>query len=216
MGVLLIGQSGNGTVSWPTRRLLDNSKVRQTLRGLKNQYLFLVGAWKKDLLVTDELITKYHIKNYIKTLKGLNLGQIRNQLLLPGESPVGHVWHESGTFFKMEVRDPTLDLMLIKFLFGIPDDSVFYNNRQLFELNFNQYFPLQIINGNIRGIQASDLSKRIKNEIQKVKDEFSKNRYAIQNFISLKKLNKLLIKLDRREQINVLLKLYRSYLITKD
>ena len=178
-----------------------------------------MGAWKKDLLITNDLIVKYNIKHYKEMLKNLNLNQIRNQLILPGETPVGYVWQEIGLFFKMEARDPTLDLQLMKFLFGISSDSIFYNNRKMFNSNFEKYFTLEIIYGKARGTQAIDLPRRIEKGMPKIINDLFQNQdnvKILKNYISIKKLNKLSIELNKRNKINELLKVYKIYLLLKN
>jgi len=216
IGTLLVGQNGNGTVSWPTRGLM--SKMRhpfiQMLRGYKHNFKFLIGNWKDDFFINATLLEKYNLKQLIKEarlrpyfMNQLSLSDIRLQIIMPGESSIGNLLHENGIYYRFELRDPTIDVCLLKFLFGIHPNSNFYNNRQLFAINFKKCFPDYLINGTIRGIQAFDLIQRLNNNKYSIKYVLTKpgsKLILLNQYVALRKL----LDCNESSYVKELLKIY--------
>ena len=115
----------------------------------------------------------------------------------------------------MEIRDPTIDFRLLKYLWGVPSDSIFCNNRKMFTINFKDIFSEDILNAKIKGIQAVDLLKKLTNEFDKLQYEFSKgnNMNLFYEYVSHQKFNKLLMRWNRKSNINEFLMGYSIKLL---
>jgi hypothetical protein len=126
---------------------------------------------------------------------------------MPGESSIGNLLHENGIYYRFELRDPTIDVCLLKFLFGIHPNSNFYNNRQLFAINFKKCFPDYLINGTIRGIQAFDLIQRLNNNKYSIKYVLTKpgsKLILLNQYVALRKL----LDCNESSYVKELLKIY--------
>jgi asparagine synthase (glutamine-hydrolysing) len=199
IGVFLTGQCGNGTVSWPPKGIIRHNfklYILRKLRDYKQRIKLYSGEWERNLLINNELFKKQKIKQaLLKSKRGpfflsqIGFFELRNRMLLPGKNSIGDIWHESGNYYGIESRDPTIDLHLLKYLYSIPSDSVYFRTRRMFELNFGKYFPEDILKSRSRGIQALDQVQRFQKEYDKIKNKFSFGD-SLTQYISLKKLNK--------------------------
>lgn len=88
----------------------------------------------------------------------------RLRFLLPGVSPIGAVWDESGAAFGLDVRDPTGDVRLLEFCLGIPD-HVYANateDRLLIRRAMEGLLPPSVQWNRWRGRQGADLVDRLR------------------------------------------------------
>jgi asparagine synthase (glutamine-hydrolysing) len=170
-GTVLIGQFGNGTVSWPPNNLLNNSAFKYRIALSKDFLKIFLGRWNGNFLAKKDFLKKHGIRRNLLSEKyeeicyDYNLNKIRIQIFKKGIQSATHLWHELSNFSKLEVRDPTLDLLLVKFLFGNLSKS--NNNRDIFTNIFHQYFLKEVLNGRLKGKQSVDLLKRI-NKLEKI------------------------------------------------
>jgi asparagine synthase (glutamine-hydrolysing) len=211
IGAMLIAQYGNSSVSWPPNALYVNEKIyTQKFQLLRQLFIFSSGLWLSNVYLNKELILKYNLKGIIKSSKlsiyRLSKREQRISMIKPAKNSTLSLWAEIGLFFKIEIRDPTIDQRLIKFLLGIPHNNDNCNNRKLFEMAFKNYFVNEILSSRIRGIQSVDLDKRL-NEI-KIYRLLANNYPLLDDYISFNKFSKLLGKKNKRNVSIELLKIY--------
>jgi asparagine synthase (glutamine-hydrolysing) len=196
LGTLLTGQSGNATVSWPTNSLINKNKhiLKSTLRFIRTKLYYTLGNWRKDFIVSEKILNNKQIINEIKNTRIITpfiTKQKRLKLIKPGKDTSGERWLEKGNYYKIEVRDPTTDIRLINYLMGIPINKQFTNKRVLFNGNFQNYFPENILKAKAKGIQGVDIIEHINSEIytNSSYNEISEILYSYFNPIKIKKLN---------------------------
>ena len=201
-GTLLIGQNGNGTISWPSGHILSKrrSLLIIKLRVLKQYIKLQSGYWERRFIINKNISTKYNFKKQMVKAKlrsyfrkDQSSSEIRMQVIRPGKIVIGDIWYQLGVCSKLSIRDPTVDLRLMKFLVGIPENSKLYNSRELFSINFNQWFPEYLVNGVKRGTQAIDLRERINIEKLKLENMIINGSSSFNRLVSLDKLHKFSI-----------------------
>ena len=226
IGTMLIGQGGNVSISWPPRSLLNKQQYTLVKNSICKQFfLFHLGLWKNNFFINDDLLRKYRLKKLIKQLKSkpfyhpINNSKVRIERLKLGRNTIGDIWQENGTFYKMECRDPTIDIRLLNFLIGIPSESLYYNNRKLFEINFREYFSENLIVGGKKGIQAIDLITRISDDLDRLQFYLTKPiNLDLKRFFSEKRIDAIFNKnsqncrLDKVTQLYAI-KLFMEYLL---
>ncbi len=224
IGTMLIGQCGNSTVSWPVGSELPGNLTFHYKILLENKYKakYLLGIWKNKYLISDQLIKKYQLKKLTRNLKLLpyssskcSLAAKRKQIFNAGKTMIGDIWSKIGISFSMEVRDSTIDLHLVKFLFGIPDEHSFSHNRNMFESNFKGFFSGNVIKSEIRGVQAFDLLKRLDNEKDSLEKLFSYEDKLIKGYISKERYNKQIWDCNKRNILREFIRIYQMELFFK-
>ena len=87
----------------------------------------------------------------------------QRQALLPMLTGAGQVWHELGTAWGIDVRDPTIDQRVIEYCLGIPVDQFRQNGitRWLFRRAMEGILPSHIQWNTRRGLQSADLGHRL-------------------------------------------------------
>lgn len=198
-GTVLIGQNGNATISWPLKSLTSSQLL---INHSKSLIKFLFRLYKKDRLINESLIKKHRLDLKSNLLKNISsTKQIRMKLIMPGASYVDSLFSEISQHYKLEVRDPTIDLYVLKYLFGLP----FNNHRHLFQQTFKDWFSNDIINANIKGIQANDVVDRINCEWPKLIESFLQENELFYEIVSKQKLtNTLSNSLSRGTLISIL------------
>jgi len=75
----------------------------------------------------------------------------------------GPFWHGMGSFFGVDVRDPTVDIRLLEFSLGVPDEECIHNGgqRMLMRRAMDGIVPDEIRWNQIRGNQAADIGLRL-------------------------------------------------------
>jgi asparagine synthase (glutamine-hydrolysing) len=94
----------------------------------------------------------------------------RLRYLLPGISPFGASWAETGASFALDVRDPTSDVRLIEYCLAIPD-SVYRgadDERLLVRRAMEGLLPPEVQWNRVRGRQAADLLFRLRDDAANV------------------------------------------------
>jgi asparagine synthase (glutamine-hydrolysing) len=77
------------------------------------------------------------------------------------------IWPEMAARHSISILDPTVNLSMVEFLLRVPDDQ-FYQRGQssfLMKLAFRNRLPAQVLNGQLKGLQAADLGHRILREL---------------------------------------------------
>jgi asparagine synthase (glutamine-hydrolysing) len=83
--------------------------------------------------------------------------------LIRGGSLVGPFWQALGSFFKMEVRDPTSDVRLLEFCIGIPNEQNTFDGgkRMLIRRAMTGILPDSVRWNTLRGRQSADILERL-------------------------------------------------------
>lgn len=78
-------------------------------------------------------------------------------------APLCYIHHHVGAATRMDVRDPTADVRLLEFCFGIPDDQFTYGGgeRMVLRRSLADQLPEAIRWNTVRGRQAADLGLRL-------------------------------------------------------
>lgn len=213
IGILLTGQGGNMTVSWPPTDFLNyknDSLHLKIINRCKLELKFITGIWYKDFIISEKLLKKQHIKGSIKKAKlrryfnyNYSLDNIRLDIIKPGKSGLGCTWREMGLPYKIEVRDATLDLSILKFSFGIRKTSI-ANTKKMFNTVFGDFFSKDILYGNIRGQQSTDLVQRINNEPVSLILDLNQKFNILSNYISLQKIIDLTNINNKKSKLKIL------------
>ncbi len=76
---------------------------------------------------------------------------------------VGALWHSMGSFYRMDVRDPTADVRLLEYCMGVPDeqDTFAGGERMLIRRAMAGILPDTVRWSTIRGKQAADAVFRL-------------------------------------------------------
>jgi asparagine synthase (glutamine-hydrolysing) len=211
MGTLLIGQSGNLTVSWPMGSLL-NKKVEKEF--FTKQVRIIKKLIKKVIYINQ---IKSNFENNFYKKNGVNVLLIKQlesnskvkksnifrlDKIKAGKNIAGNLHFENGLFFKLELRDPTIDLRLIKYLFGLPHISIYSRSRILFNSNFQDFFNNELLECKIKGVQSNDLTERIESEEKKILNQMQYN--SISNIIAYDYFEKLKNTTTKNSIINLM------------
>jgi asparagine synthase (glutamine-hydrolysing) len=75
----------------------------------------------------------------------------------------GTLWHSVGSFYRMDIRDPTADVRLLEYCMGVPDeqDTFAGGERMLIRRAMNGILPDAVRWNSIRGRQAADAVLRL-------------------------------------------------------
>ena len=79
-------------------------------------------------------------------------------------SKTGALWQESGDYFGLNIYDPTIDIKLLEFCAGIPDDQFIRpdNDRYLIRRLMQNKLPREILENKKKGKQSADVILRLK------------------------------------------------------
>lgn len=82
-------------------------------------------------------------------------------------------WHRNGAMYNMDVLDPTADLRVLTFCFGIPDElhSKDGNGRLLIKNALKKILPDEVLNYKYKGKQAADIGLRLLDYKEELKSE---------------------------------------------
>lgn len=109
-------------------------------------------------------------------------------------------WHRKGTYHNLDVLDPTTDLRLLKFCFGIPDElhSKGDMQRRLIKKALKDMLPDEVLNYKYKGKQAADIGLRLldhKKELKSDIQSISKSP-AAQQYLNISSLDNSLDQLS--------------------
>ena len=184
MGTLLTGQCGNITISWPFRHYY----LRTFNKGFKGYFREhvpdnLIRFWfnmkNKKPLLNFSMINPVFAKEikllqtmerfgyHFKDNKSNSLKNIRHYAINSIMSKTGAIWQESGDYFGLNIYDPTIDIKLLEFCAGIPDDQFLRpdNDRYLIRRLMKNKLPQEILENKKKGKQSADILMRLKNSI---------------------------------------------------
>lgn len=194
IGALLIGQAGNLTITWPPNSLqrFEKFSVQDKLFTLLKVYIKIHFKSRSNFLLNSSFIKKYHIDAFVNEQKMRpflldSITKKRIAFLKPGEANIGAYWFELGTNYNLEIRDPTMDIELMKFLVSIPEELIYSKTRLMFESNFSQYFRPEILDRRKFGVQAADIVQRLEMPINELKNYLMQIENLCE-WINLKKL----------------------------
>ena len=88
----------------------------------------------------------------------------RLSYLLPGKLPIGAWWHQRGAAQGIEMRDPTVDVRLLEFSVGTPEDQFARDghDRWLMRRALARLGPLEVARNTRRGAQGADIAYRLR------------------------------------------------------
>ena len=191
--VILSGQHGNYTISWPSIIYVSNKTPKEFLSNqmsyknyvksilpswfvwryveLKNQrYPFLKRSFINNTIFSDVKEDNVFGNNLsVRDLYTMSLKDLQIQMLKPGKSIAGAAMHEMSGSEGIEMRDPTIDKRIIDFCTSLPDKYYIQNGnmRLLVKKAMSNTLPNEIINYAARGKQSSDVHFRIKADKEK-------------------------------------------------
>lgn len=188
VGTLLMGQGGNGTVSWngapeysSLRASIQREGWRQAVRrrlplwvqriliarrlrrhGLGHTAIHPDFAARLDLI--DQRIAgighdKTHRENWHTPR------ELRHAIVLPGAELTGDLWAYHSAAFGLDMRDPTNDKRVMAYTFGIPD-AVFVDavgmDRAIIRAAMHGMLPDAVRLNRKHGLQAADIIQRLR------------------------------------------------------
>ena len=143
-------------------RYLSN-RWQQRGREPWESYAAINPDWARSLNLTQKMRADGH-DPFFRVKDGQDL---RFEILRPGRSIIGHLWAELGAGYGVEVRDPTMDLQLMKFCLAVPNQC-YYNrgrSRLLLRESFAGLMPPQVLWNQGKGLQAADIGYRAVQEL---------------------------------------------------
>ena len=188
--ILLTGQGGNYTISWPPPELVSGKKrsmkqVARDLLGLKRQVSelpYLAEGFLKEVDRSRDPIRK------------LNSRLIDLQPLLINNSIAytGQLQKQVSLYHGIHVSDPAFDHRLIEFCLSLPE-RVYHDrqkSRKLITVGMSDLLPPEIINNPVRGMQSSDLQYRLEAEREVVLEKllFCNTNKIVTFVLNLEKL----------------------------
>jgi asparagine synthetase B (glutamine-hydrolysing) len=211
--IMLTGQGGNYTISWPPPELVS-AKQRRKYAHLKRfirpeKQISDLPYLNRDFLegVNNEHFLSRDLPPDIHLLQPILL---KNSLAYSG-----YLQKQVSLYHGFQITDPTMDQHLVEYCLKMPFDVYHdkWNSRKLATLGLKEMLPREIRENTIRGIQASDLQYRLMQErgsfIEKL--EFLNNNKLATFVIETDKLLKDWYSMDfsklKRKELNHLLRL---------
>lgn len=209
-GVILTGQMGNAGVSWSgdsfsqsipfqlrslgwkrwPKEALKRCMPAGALRAYRKLRLREEGLWRSTAINTD-FARRLKLHERLLNSPDSPLVTIRTpreqrlNILNPGRSFTGALWHENGAAHGLDVRDPTADARLLAFTLSVPDhifvDPKTGMDRWLIREAMIGRLPDEVRLNSKRGRQAGDLVPRLRGsaaEVEAVLDELAKGPAA--------------------------------------
>ncbi|MGO9318757.1 MAG: asparagine synthase-related protein [Terracidiphilus sp.] len=77
------------------------------------------------------------------------------------------IWSEIAARHSISILDPTVNLSMVEFLLRVPDDQFYQQGQHSFLMKraFRNRLPAQVLNGQLKGLQAADVGHRILREL---------------------------------------------------
>lgn len=185
--VLLIGQFGNATISWPVQRYIkevlsngrgfSTSTIINRLRGsipIATKKLFMIASgnfqWMPNSPISKNFAKRISLRQLMKSNgidtnlnRNKELAELRFEFTSTGKSVIGQQWYEKASAFGIEVRDPSMDKRIIEFCLAVPE-AVYIKDgmgKRLIRQAMQGVLPDDIIRNSKRGLQAADIGMRI-------------------------------------------------------
>ena len=184
VGVLLTGQMGNGGISWSggtarTLFLLARGRLLSGLRAIRDRAA--VSSWAAAIQSELTAAALGRLKAVRRPSFAAEAFAARYAASDPGarwpippevERPLvmfrngvagGPMWHALGSAFGLEVRDPTSDVRLIEYCFGLPDDQHVRAGRPraILRRAMSGHMPDSARLRERRGLQCADCAPRL-------------------------------------------------------
>jgi asparagine synthase (glutamine-hydrolysing) len=117
-------------------------------------------AFARQLDLTHQMVKQGHDPTFSPKRDAL---QARLHLIGPGTNIVGHLLHEIGAAYGLEVRDPTCDPRVMSFCWSIPQNQYVRDgrDRMLIRRAMAGYLPDLVRWNRRKGAQAADIGQRI-------------------------------------------------------
>jgi asparagine synthase (glutamine-hydrolysing) len=180
--ILLNGQGGNGTISWPTAKVkLYNQKgykyYKHRLRLAYNSmhdFLFDPQVYKYPFLKYSDINPEFAERlDLMKKMKeaGHGIGEKMGNKKLQGKLIYQIISNANAFYLKLKLYsgvgsiDPTCDKNVIDFAYKIPKTLFEKNNfdRVFVKIGMKYLIPSEVLYNSQRGLQALDLKHRIVN-----------------------------------------------------
>lgn len=220
MGTLLTGQCGNITISWPFRRdflrtlnkgfgenlreHIPDNLWRFLFKLKTSQPLLHLSMIKPDFAKEIKLLQKMEKTGYqFNYNRSKSFKQIRYYTINTIMSKTGALWQESGDYFGLNIYDPTIDIKLLEFCAGIPDDQFVRpdNDRYLIRRLMKNKLPQEILENKKKGKQSSDVILRLKDSFEQYSEMAEKMKES-SLCCSVIDLNKMISELNQLNRNN--------------
>ena len=178
--LLITGQSGNYTISWPPPGLIS-------LKG--NVFDTILSGAKKKLrkrqqnipYVTDNLLHEVGSDHFLEKLDLRSMNAMQLILLKNSIAYTGYLQKQVSLHHGIHVTDPTVDKEIIEFCLGIPFHTYHdrRSSRKLVTEGLKDILPEAVLSNPVRGLQASDIQSRIeieKGKFQEIIEFLNKNK----------------------------------------
>ncbi len=177
--------------------------LRPFYKGLKENLLAIKSPDSLYGSATPVSFDFIHQAGVKKPIKKSNVFGFKNSLMNPfserlltieiNSNHTSTAWHKYGAMFGMNVTDPSADVKLLEFCFGIPDSlhTDGLNTRMLIRNSMKEIVPHDILSNRKRGLQSSDLSRRMlqhKDELVAEVENLNKNP-AAEYYLDLNGIN---------------------------
>ncbi|MBF0406667.1 MAG: hypothetical protein HQM10_04890 [Candidatus Riflebacteria bacterium] len=172
------------------------------LNKLKKNSDYFIPRFSKYSVISPYLANKTGIcdlaqarwKNCFK-LQRLSPDKERQRIIELNSSITGPFWHASGSFFGIEVRDPTVDLRLLEFCLRIPNNEYNHNGntRAVIRRAMNGIIPDEVRLNQIRGKQSADFGLRMLNDADEVEKELKEmeNSKLVKQYIEVSTMREI-------------------------
>lgn len=214
-GIVLTGQGGNYTISWPPPELV---KSRQhSLRSLYKRA-------KQKLLVDHSLFLPYLSRDFVHSIDlnhflgphpETNKDQLQSLLMKNSIGYTGYLQKLASLHYGFSITDPTYDKDVIDFCLSTPFD-VYHNyqsSRNLVVQGLKDLLPQEIRENQIRSIQSADIRVRMHQEKDLLFDKLqflNKNKlvtFVIETSSLIQEWEKFNFLVMSRKKLNYLLRL---------
>jgi asparagine synthase (glutamine-hydrolysing) len=166
----------------------------QLLSPIKKLYQEIILQQEPDWITTSPINPAFAERMNLKaTVRSSSLTGYKHTLQSPTHSRVQMMdinapitcatWHRNSVVHKLDIHDPTADMRVLKFCFGIPDElhANRGETRLLIKNALKEIVPDEVLNYKYKGRQAADISLRLldyKEELKSEIDAISTNPVA--------------------------------------
>lgn len=130
------------------------------------------SALNPGLAAELDLGARLRAARYDVTFTFSPLEDLRRRFMNPAWTSAAGIWSEIGARHGLSFLDPTANLPLLEFLLRVPDTQFRRNGKTsyLFRRAFRRRLPASVLDGDRKGLQASDLGHRIRREVPSFRD----------------------------------------------
>ena len=213
-GVMFTGQGGNYTISWPPPELAVNDltfihALARRLRQFQNHRISIP-------YITEDFLRNINRDHFIHNTKSLPKRKLQSKLLKNSISYTAYLQKQASLFYGFHVTDPTVDKNILEYCLSLPYDAYHdqQKSRKLVRDGLVELLPKEILNNEIRSIQASDIQMRMQLERKGFIDklEFLNKNKLVTFVLEIEGLARDLKSMDftkmRRKELNHLLRIF--------